>query len=471
VCKYALFSGLQWGTVIISGNPIKKLVVIFIKVKFVVSEIKKFNIDQFFNDYITKPSLFKDINALNSSFLPDDLPHRDEQIKGIAQVMALTLKNNTPSNLFLYGKTGTGKTAVVKHVSKKIDQKCKEIGIQAPCWIYINCNQVTTSYRVMANICNKVDPEHPVPNSGLPVDVLLNTMFRLLDQKLPKAICFIILDEIDCLKDKGSKDNVLYTLSRINETLKFCKVNIIGISNVLNFKDELDPRVCSSLSEEEMVFPAYNATELYDILKARVDFAFEKDVVTEGALRLCAAIAAKENGDARRALSLLRKAAEIIERRGLNVLTEEYIFLAQDQLDRDKTAVFISDLPVQQKLILVSIYINHKCKNGEESSTGEIYNTYCELQQQALNMSQLTPRRVIDLVKELDLSGITESRVISFGKRGGRTRMIALKVSDAQIQRSLGNDNRWSDYLKYFPEHIKNRDINVIEGRKYQKLL
>lgn len=437
-------------------------------------EHSKFNIDQFFNDFLNNPDIFKNRDVLESAYIPDELPHRDDQIKSIAQIMASLLKKNsgkTVSNIFLYGKTGTGKTAVTRYVSKKLDIKCRNMGIVSPEWVYINCNHVKSSYRVMATICNKLNPDNPVPPTGLPRDVLLERVYSLLDEKLADSVCFIILDEIDALKDKNSKNNVLYILSRINETLKKSKVHLIGISNILTFKDDLDPRVISSLSEEEIVFPAYNAPELYDILKKRVKIAIHDNIVAEGALRLCAAIAAKENGDARRALSLLRKSAELIERRGLNHLTEEHIYLAMEQIDRDKTSEFIKALPIQQKILLLSIYLNHKFRNGAESSTGEIYNTYCELVKNTYGLNELTSRRVTDLVKELDLAGIVSSKLLSFGRKGGRTRMICLAVDENRVKKCYSDDPRYTDFINYIPSHIRRPNINIVSGQKYRSLI
>jgi len=430
----------------------------------------EFNLDQFFDNYLERPQIFKNRNALNATFIPDELPHRNDQIHQIAQIMACTLKNSTPSNLFIYGKTGTGKTAVIKHVSSKLSQKCMEIGISNPIWIYINCNQVNSSYRVLATIYNELDQENPLPPTGTPRDVMINKLISLLDSK--KSLCFIILDEIDQIKDKESKDCVLYILTRINENLQFSNVNIIGISNILNFKDDLDPRVLSSLCEEELVFPAYNAVELYDILKSRADLAFQPDTYEEGALRLCAAIAAKENGDARNALSLLRKCAEIVERAEKNILSHDDVIIAQTELEKDSTEEFIKNLPVQQKIILLSIYLNQKHNKDNESNSGEIYNTYKELSRKIYSTSALTSKRVADLVKELDLSGIVSSRLVSFGRKGGRTRMVSLLVKDSQLKNGLQDDDRCKVVLDYVPTHIRRSDINIdLEGNRYKTLL
>ena len=128
------------------------------------------------------------------------------------------------------------------------------------------------------------------------------------------GVLVIVLDEIDKLVKK-SGDDTLYNLTRINSDLKNSKVSIIGISNDLSFKDFLDPRVLSSLSEEEIVFPPYNAPQLVDILAQRSDAAFMKDAIAEGVIPLCSALAAQEHGDARRALDLLRISGELADRR------------------------------------------------------------------------------------------------------------------------------------------------------------
>jgi len=384
--------------------------------------------------------------------------------------MAVTLRHSTPQNIFIYGKTGTGKTAAVKHVSTKLSQKCTEMGIPDLTWVYINCNQVTSGYRVLATICNQLDPENLLPPTGTPRDVLIGRLISLLESK--ESLCFIILDEIDSLKDKESKDSVLYILSRINENLFSSKVNLIGISNILNFKEDLDPRVLSSLCEEELVFPAYNAIELYDILNSRAEMAFHENTYEEGALRLCAAIAAKENGDARRALSLLRKCAEIVERAGKSHLSTDDVILAQVEIDKDSTEEFIKQLPVQQKVILLSVYLNQKHRNGEESNSGEIYNTYKEISKKVYSLNALTSKRVADLVKELDLSGVVSTRLVSFGRKGGRTRMVGLSIKDSQLKNGLEDDDRCKIVLDYIPTHIRRSDVNVdLEGNRYKALL
>ena len=125
---------------------------------------------------------------------------------------------------------------------------------------------------------------------------------------------------------------------------------------------------------------------------------------------------------------------------------------------------------MQQKAILLSIYLNHRNNQGRESSSGEIYSTYCELVKKLNGINQLTSRRVSSLVKEIELAGITSSKLVSFGRKGGRTRMISLKIEDLLIKNALKSDSRCENLIDYIPTHIKRSDVIVHSGRKFRTL-
>ncbi|MDY6780026.1 MAG: cell division control protein Cdc6, partial [Halobacteria archaeon] len=189
--------------------------------------------------------------------------------------------------------------------------------------------------------------------------------------------------------------------------------------------DLLDPRVKSSLGEEEIVFPPYNANQLRDILEQRAEIAFEDDVLTNDVIPLCAAFAAKEHGDARRALDLLRTTAEIAERSKDTSITEEHVREAQEQIELDRVVEVVRTLPTQSKLVLYSI-ISLAERGNDKMNTGEVYRTYKRLCS-SIDIDVLTQRRVTDLISELDMLGMVNSVVVSKG-RYGRTREISVNV-------------------------------------------
>ena len=145
------------------------------------------------------------------------------------------------------------------------------------------------------------------------------------------------------------------TYTRLNSELSKTQICVVGISNDLTFLENIDPRVRSSLSEEEIVFPPYNALQLQDILKKRSVMAFKEGVIDDGVIAKCAAFAAREHGDARRALDLLRVAGELSERDGSRKILQNHIDKANNKIEKDKILDIISTEPKQFQFVLYSI--------------------------------------------------------------------------------------------------------------------
>ncbi len=257
----------------------------------------------------------------------------------------------------------------------------------------------------------------------------------------------IVLDEIDALiKTRG--DVLLYELTRMNETLCNSRVSVVGISNDLRFKEFLEPRVVSSLSEEEIVFKPYDAAELQDILFDRARLAFCDNVLLDGAVGLCAAFAAAEHGDARRALDLLRVAGELAERGGAASITEDHIRRAEKRIEHDRILEALKNLPLHSKLVVCGVYLLGKAKISY-AATGDIYEIYRELCNE-LALSPLTQRRVSGLINELDVIGLLNARIVSMG-RYGRTKKIRLGIGRSLIREVFTNDDRIERLSDYIP--------------------
>ncbi|WP_226004823.1 AAA family ATPase [Natrinema salinisoli] len=535
-----------------------------------------------FDDLLSGEPIFENKEVLRPSYTPHELPHRSDQINKMATILVAALRGETPSNILIYGKTGTGKTASAKFVSKELESTSQKYSV--PCDVeYINCEVTDTQYRVLAQLANKfidknkeriddrvaeleslldaldeydadaerrsaeetgtddlsddqtasdpfdfvssdetdshgdgspgpntdatsVDspletegssesapavassdttdptavagtdqgdssatdsPAHPlestpfdardevddriaeleddkdsfeeVPMTGWPTDRVYSVFFDAVDYD--ERVVVIMLDEIDKLVEK-SGDDTLYNLSRMNSELENSRVSIIGISNDLKFTDFLDPRVKSSLGEEEIVFPPYDANQLRDILNHRSDVAFKGDALSDDVIPLCAAFAAQEHGDARRALDLLRTAGELAERSQAETIVEEHVRQAQDKIELDRVVEVVRTLPTQSKLVLFAIILLEK--NGVHSiNTGEVFNIYKRLCEE-IDADVLTQRRVTDLISELDMLGIVNAVVVSKG-RYGRTKEISLSVPLEETEAVLLSDSRLSD--------------------------
>jgi cell division control protein 6 len=397
-----------------------------------------------FKKYLGNNKIFKNREVLRHSYRPQILPHRTPQIDSIAAVLAPSLQNETPSNILIYGKTGTGKTASVRYVGAELENAGSHMNTCCRV-VHLNCEVIDTQYRVLAQIAKLVENvdatasdrmKTHIPMTGWPTDQVYAELKNVLENA--GGVLVIILDEIDKLVKK-SGDETLYNLTRINSDLEKSKVCIIGISNDLRFTDFLDPRVLSSLSEEEIVFPPYNAPQLCDILQQRADVAFMEKVLDEGVIPLCAALAAQEHGDARRALDLLRVSGELADRAGETRVTDRHVRFAQDKIETDSMVECISTLPTQSKVVLYAMLLLHKI-DQKLFTSGDVMRLYREITRE-LSLETLTHRRVTDLISELNMLGVISTRVVSRG-RYGRTKEISFDAATDRIWDVIMNDQR-----------------------------
>ncbi|MBN2331224.1 MAG: ORC1-type DNA replication protein [Candidatus Aenigmarchaeota archaeon] len=393
------------------------------------------SLHELFSSYANTTGIFSNKGTLSSDFTPNNIPHREKQIQELAMILRPVLRGEKPSNLFIYGKTGTGKSLCIRKVSNTLQEVSSGTGNGLKV-IYINCKMrkvADTEYRLLAQIISYFGKD--VPFTGLPTNNLYKELYNLIDSNGGNVI--FVLDEIDALLEKVG-DDILYNLTRINQDLSRAKITIVGISNKVSFIDNLDPRIRSSLSEEEMIFPPYNANELRDILSERSSTAFNDGSVDHAVLTKCAALAAQEHGDARKALDLLRVAAELAERANSGRVTEHHVDIAEEKLDRDRIIEIIRAQPKQSKLVMLAVLSLFK-RGQKNMQTGEVYELYERLALEN-GLKTLTQRRVSDLISELDIMGVINASVVSKG-RYGRTRKINIQLGQkivALLSKTLG---------------------------------
>ena len=397
--------------------------------------------DSIFKHYLEKKNtLIKDRGILQTTYVPEQLLHRESQITDIVDIVGPSLNKEQPSNILIIGKTGTGKTAVVNYVGKELMKE--DAGNNNCCYIYVNCEVIDTPYSILYNISNQIitDPNNKIPFTGWSLDKIFNEITKVIDNE--NKVFIIVLDEID-KSFKKNGDDIFYFLTTVNTMLKRSRVSIIGITNNSKFTEEcLSPKIRSRLGEEKIIFPPYSLDQLIDILNDRAKIAFYPDVLEPSVINYCAAVSAQDSGDARKALDLLRIAADIAERNSDSMITPAHVDFARQKIELDAFTEIIKTLTDQSKIVLRSIIDNPKSENGYVN-TGDVYVTYTNIANQ-LYLPILTQRRVADLISELDMLGIINARVKSFGRKG-RTKEINVNLSKDVIN-LLNSDDLFQNF-------------------------
>jgi len=178
--------------------------------------------------------------------------------------------------------TGSGKTSTLAYVLKNYDKKL---------YIFVKCKQQKGVKEVLAQIGNF----QALARQRAP-ELLPKVIERL--KKEPKVI---ILDDVTQVASWQELMNYLDGIYRAVQTPVF------ATTNVFQFLDKLPEDVRHTLLFFRVDFAAYNATELYSIVKDRVVLSGAK--FPEGAVRLIAALST-EMGSARDALVMARTAIQ-----------------------------------------------------------------------------------------------------------------------------------------------------------------
>lgn len=384
-------------------------------------------------------SLITNREILHFTYIPNTIPHRNSEQEQITQTLIPILKHSRPSNLLVYGKPGTGKTLVVKKILSQIQKRVEKTNFPIKL-VYANSKEETTLYGLLVSFGRELGlGEKELPSTGLAISEVFKRLLKSIEENHYNVV--FVIDEIDHLVHLISKtgNDVLYQLTRANERLKKATLTLVGISNDLTFKERLDPRVISSLGEEEIVFTNYTVEQLKKILEDRIQLAFIKDAIEESSLNLCAAMAGREHGDARRAIDLLRVAGEIAEREQSNIVKEEHVRKASQKIEEDKETTALRSYPLHEKLLIIAVM------KASGFSTGEIYTAYKSLCK-VIRQKELTQRRITQMLSDVELSGIITGKIIHQGIHG-RTKKYKLTISPEMVKNTFKDELTFEDIL------------------------
>lgn len=364
---------------------------------------------------LRRPTVFKNEGALLPDYVPINLIHREEQMKALSRIFRIMIDSpgTASQKAILIGDVGVGKTAVAKRFGFTLELIAKERKINLR-YIHVNCYKNRTFFLIVKNIIQTIIPEFP--DRGYSAQELFNIIWKYLDDK--DLYLLITLDEIDFL----TKEEPIYFLSRLSDEYlnKKQRLSLILIARRIESLKDLNEHIRSTLLHNIIRFERYTSQQLYDIVKMRSEEAFKEGVINEEVLQMIAEIAASR-GDARYALELLWRAGKYADAEGSNRIHPEYVRKAQTdvlQIPRN----IILELPLHERLLLLSIAVLLKKKNSTHVTMGEVEKTYRILCEE----KGLEPRRHTQLweyIQDLKNLGLLQTKVISMK---GKTTLIGL---------------------------------------------
>jgi len=347
-------------------------------------------------------------------WVPGELPEREEELEQISMAFKRSVRSDKrPRNVFLYGKSGQGKTVAIEYVLRELDNTFQTIDKKLTV-IKSTLQGSNTSYQAVGKILTELEEDTHSPPKGHSYDDLTYRMFNALDDIGGYAV--IVLDEIDNL---GTDDDLLYDLPRApsNGRLENTEVSVVGISNDFNFREKLSPKVKGTLGEVDVRFNPYDATELQTILKQRKEIAFQDGVVDEDVIPLCAAYSAQDEGAARQAIKLLYTAGELASNRDADSVTTDHLEKAKDRLEHELIRDGLDGLTTQERATVLAV-ASLEVQDKTPAKTKEVYPVYRWIIDN-VGYEELTARSIHDKLTSLNTYNMVSAYENSGGVRGG----------------------------------------------------
>ena len=199
--------------------------------------------------------IFQEEDILREDYQPDSITAREQELETYKTALQPVVNGAQPRNIFLYGKTGVGKTAVSRYLLDRLQRDTAAYDDVDLSVFWLNCTNLSSSYQVAVNLVNTLrSDDDRISTTGYPQQRVFDILYEELDRA--GGTVLLVLDEIDHI---GSNDEILYEIprARSNGYLDDVKPGVIGISNDFGFRDDLSPKVKDTLCEEEIHFPPY----------------------------------------------------------------------------------------------------------------------------------------------------------------------------------------------------------------------
>jgi len=419
-------------------------------------ELSKEKIDSLRKKIEKQNSIFKDKRYLDSLFLPSKIMGREKQAEQLLQYVDSLKQGLLVPVISVYGRSGSGKSTVVRFVCQNLSDMISSA--------FVNLRKSKTVFGCANLILSELGSENLKSAQGMnkAIDCMEKKIQQILFEE-KKRFFVLILDEYDVIfsDPRGRPSDFVYKLLTLEENLreKGMWLCIITISNNVLSEHDLDDRVKSRIGNSDIFFEPYREQDVFNILYDRSKKAFVRKI-DESVLRYCAKFSSDDHGDARRALDLLRISGELSDGKKL---TKADVEKAVEWLQKDRVKTIVTNSSYHTRTVIGAICVSSLLSGNPWRATSAIYKKYCSILSKELK--PLSYRRIVDLLVEVENSGLVVSRTLSRGRQGYGTE-YKLKLSPDLVGPYISSKNKWWESVVENKRNDKLDDlISVYKGR------
>ncbi|PVH15822.1 uncharacterized protein CXQ87_003677 [Candidozyma duobushaemuli] len=334
----------------------------------------------------TSSEAFKELKKkLHTSTTITSLPRREDEWVAVYTNLEDAIQTQTGSCVYVSGTPGVGKTATIKEVIRSLQSSVADGLLNEFDFLDINCLKLLSPESAYEKLWEFVSGIKVTPANAA---LLLDDYFGKDDTEEPRRPLVVLLDELDQIVTKTQ--SVMYNFFNW-PTYANSKLIIIAVANTMDLPERvLTNKISSRLGLRRIQFVGYTFDDLGEIIANRLTMLSEehkrKVQVSKDAVGFASRKVASVSGDARRALTICRRAVEIAEQEFLDTETDlekpesEQTFTIQighiskaiNETINSPIAQLLNSLSFESKLVLVGILLRMRRSGLAENSLGDV---------------------------------------------------------------------------------------------------
>lgn len=391
------------------------------------------------SNYELKLNVFEEYKRALSNTVQTELLFRENETNEIRSFFEVHLKSKKSSSIYISGPPGVGKTATITSI---LDKLSNEFTFQK---LFLNGMSFTTTNAFYNRIFSELTDEISTSKD------MVSLIVKELKRKGRKMV-ILVLDEIDILDDRHQEMlNTIFSLPKF----KSAKVIIVGIANTLGLTSSKMTRFNALNIDQikEVAFESYDAEKISGILESRIQaLNKEHQLVDASAIKFCGKSVAKNFGDARKALEIMRRSVELLEQESDNLKLKEQNNQDDKSIKKKVTVSHVSKIvhavfsskakevddddykfPIQQKLVLCLILLFNK-EGDKNPELGKCFDRFLKTcKERDLNFECANASNFLDVCEQLEVQSFIQIKK----SRNLRQSRLSLSIDSSEAEKML----------------------------------